>query len=130
MYYEPDTVWGRTVEGDDEISKPRNGLSIVQRRMLADLAKPRTFATLVARYQTDAPKLERELIRLAEARLVAFKRPGSDQPRTAPRIEWPQASPAAPQQVIPPQAPPWKPGPMAYFIAIGLGFAAVMLVLL
>ena len=129
MYYEPDTVWGRTIEGDDEIAKPRNGLSIVQRRMLADLGKPRTFATLVARYQTDAPKLERELIRLAEARLVAFKRPGADQPRTAPRIDWAKATPVQ-YQPIPPQAPPWKPGPMAYFIAIGLGFAAVMLVLL
>ena len=38
MYYEPDTVWGRTVEGDAEIATPRSGLSLVQRRMLADLA--------------------------------------------------------------------------------------------
>ncbi len=125
MYYEPDTVWGRTIEGDEEISKPKSGLSLVQRRMLADLGKPRTFAALVTRYETDAPKLERELIRLAEARLVAFQRPGSDQPRTAPRIDLPLATASRP-----PPAAPWKPGPMAYFIAIGLGFAAVMLILL
>jgi len=124
MYYEPDTVWGRTVEGDREIAKPTSGLSLVQRRMLADLAQPRTFAHLVTRYQAEAPKLERELIRLAEARLVAFQRPGADQPRTAPRLHWPQ--------VIHPQAPaePWKPGPAAYAIAIGLGFMAVLVVLL
>ncbi len=125
MYYEPDTVWGRTVEGDQEIAKARSGLSLVQRRMLADLAQPRTFAALVTRYQADAPKLERELIRLADQRLVAFQRPGTVQPRTAPRLDWPQALLATP-----PTAPPWKPGPMAYIIAIGLGFTAVMLVLL
>lgn len=124
MYYEPDTVWGRTVEGDAEIATPRSGLSLVQRRMLADLAQPRTFATLLTRYEADAPKLERELIRLAEQRLVAFRRPGTTRPRTAPRIGSP------PMTMIPPAAPPWKPGPAAYCFAIALGFAAVMLVIL
>lgn len=125
MYYEPDTVWGRTLEGDQEIAAPRSGLSLVQRRMLADLAQPRTFAALVTRYQADAPKLERELIRLADQRLVAFQRPGAAQPRTAPRLAWP-----APTPTHVPTAAAWKPGPVAYAIAIGLGFTAVMLVLL
>lgn len=125
MHYEPDTLWGRTVEGDQEIAKARSGLSLVQRRMLADLAQPRTFAALVTRYHAaDAPKLERELIKLADQRLVAFQRPGAPQPRTAPRIDWPQSIPTTPA------AEAWKPGPMAYAVAIGLGFTAVMLVLL
>lgn len=123
MYYEPDTVWGRTAQGDEEVAVPRSGLSLVQRRMLADLGRPRTFAALVTRYQADAPKLERELIRLAEQHLVAFQRPGSDQPRTAPRFDWPHA-------IAPQPAPAWKPGLGAYAFAIGLGFAAVMIVLL
>lgn len=125
MYYEPDTLWGRTVDGDREIASPTNGLSLVQRRMLADLGQPRSFAHLVTRYRMEAPKLERELIRLADARLVAFRRPGADQPRTAPRLHWPQAIPASPSA-----ADSWKPGPAAYGIAIGLGFLAVLVVFL
>ena len=39
MYYEPDTVWGRTIEGDEEVTVPRSGLSIVQRRVLRELAQ-------------------------------------------------------------------------------------------
>ena len=35
MYYEPDTVWGRTIEGDEEVTTPRSGLSLVQRRRVA-----------------------------------------------------------------------------------------------
>jgi hypothetical protein len=98
MYYEPDTVWGRTVAGDHEISVPRSGLSIAQRRMLGQLGQPRTFATLAARSPLDAPKLEHELVRLAQLQLVAFQRPGTSQPRTAPRIDLPllQMPPARP----------------------------------
>ena len=46
MYYEPDTVWGRTVAGDEEVAVPRSGLSLVQRRVLRELGKPRTFASI------------------------------------------------------------------------------------
>jgi hypothetical protein len=77
MYYEPDTVWGRTIEGDEEVTVPRSGLSIVQRRVLRELAQPRTFAAIAAKHKMEAPKLENELIWLAERKLVAFQRPGA-----------------------------------------------------
>ena len=103
MHYEPDTIWGRTVDGDQELVGGRRGLSVAQRRLLKRLTPPRTFATLAARYRLESSKLERELIRLAQLQLVAFQRPGSPQPRTAPLIdpplcnrELPRATPSHP----------------------------------
>ena len=123
MYYEPDTLWGRTIEGDQEVTTPRHGLSLVQRRMLRDLANPRTFAAIAAHYGMAAPKLEHELIRLAEHRLVAFQRPGSPQPRTAPRIHL-SAQPGTAAAL---SGDPWKP-PMAVYVgAVALGMAIVMI---
>ena len=120
MYYEPDTVWGRTIEGDQEVKVPKNGLSLAQRRMLRELGQPRTFAALAAGHRLEPPKLEHELIRLAERRLVAFQRPGATQPRTAPRIEL-----AAPSQVL--LAPgPWKPPLVVYLLTVTLGCLGVL----
>lgn len=84
MYYEPETLWGRTSQGDRELARPAIGLSLVQRRLLKKLASPRPFATLAASLRIDVSKLEHELVRLAELELVAFQRPGAPQPRTAP----------------------------------------------
>jgi len=84
MYYEPETLWGRTVAGDRELARPAIGLSLVQRRLLKKLARPRPFATLAASLRIEASRLEHELVRLAELELVAFQRPGAPQPRTAP----------------------------------------------
>ncbi|HTQ00896.1 MAG TPA: hypothetical protein VMN56_16370 [Casimicrobiaceae bacterium] len=124
MYYEPDTVWGRTVEGDQEVTAPRSGLSLVQRRVLRELGQPRPFAVIAARYGMAAPKLESELIWLAERRLVAFQRPGSPQPRTAPRIHL-----SAPSGVAAVEA--WRPPmPMYYLLAIAMGVGSVLLILL
>lgn len=124
MYYDPDTIWGRTVQGDHEIATPTSGLSLVQRRVLQQLAQPRTFATLAARHHFDAPKLEHELIRLAELKLVAYQRPGTTQPRTAPRIDLPL--PANSAQM----ADPWRPPmPVYYFAAAALGIATVLLLM-
>jgi len=124
MYYEPDTVWGRTIEGDEEVAKPRSGLSLVQRRVLRELGQPRTFAAIAAKQHIAAPKLEHELIRLAERRLVAFQRPGSPQPRTAPRIHL-AAQPGAAAAMA---DAPWRPPPAAiYLLAIAVGMAVVLL---
>lgn len=121
MLYEPDTVWGRTEAGDREITLPRSGLSVAQRRLLKQLAPPRPFATLAARHRVSPPKLEHELVRLAELELVAFQRPGTLQPRTAPRIHL----------ALPPEArgPHFSRGstlPMA-LCAFVFGFAVVLL---
>jgi len=121
MYYEPDTVWGRTIEGDQEVSTPRSGLSLVQRKVLRELGQPRTFATLAAKHSLDAPKLEHELISLAERRLVAFQRPGSPQPRTAPRINLPLAPDPTAQQ--------WKPALPVYFLAAAVGISTVLILI-
>ena len=122
MYYEPDTVWGRTIEGDEEVATPRSGLSLVQRRVLRELGQPRTFATLVAKHRLDAPKLEHELISLAERRLVAFQRPGSPQPRTAPRINLPLTADGSATNA-------WKPSLPVYFLAAAVGISTVLILI-
>jgi len=124
MYYEPDTVWGRTIEGDEEVEKPRGGLSLVQRRVLRELGQPRTFAAIAARQHIAPPKLEHELIRLAERRLVAFQRPGSPQPRTAPRIQL--AAQPGTAAALPGAA--WQPPAPVYLLAIAFGIAMVLLI--
>jgi|SRR5689334_10590548 len=123
MYYEPDTLWGRTVEGDEEVTQPRHGLSLVQRKVLRELGQPRTFAAIAAHHQIAPPKLEHELIRLADRRLVAFQRPGAAQPRTAPRIHL-SAQPGT-AAALPPG--PWKPPAAVYVGAIAFGMAIVVL---
>ena len=124
MYYEPDTVWGRTIEGDEEVAIPRSGLSLVQRRVLRELGKPRTFAAIAAKHNINAPKLENELIWLAERRLVAFQRPGADTPRTAPRIHLPESN------AVPATAGTWKRPPLhVCLLAVLLGLCSVLLIL-
>lgn len=125
MYYEPDTVWGRTVAGDEEVATPKSGLSLVQRRVLRELGKPRTFASIAAKHKIDAPKLESELIWLAERRLVAYQRPGAEGPRTAPRIRLgsPQGAEAA-------SGEPWRRPPLTVcLLAAALGVCSVLLIL-
>jgi len=87
MLYEPDTVWGRTEQGDREVASPKSGLSLAQRRLLKRLTPPRKFTTLAAKLHVEPPILETELVRLAQLQLVAFQRPGTPEPRTAPRID-------------------------------------------
>jgi hypothetical protein len=122
MYYEPDTVWGRTIQGDHEVATPRSGLSIVQRRVLRELGHPRKFASLAAHNRLEPPRLEHELIWLAERGLVAFQRPGAPQPRTAPRIHLPPLQAA--EAVAPGH---WKPPLPVYLLAMAVGCCAVLL---
>lgn len=124
MYYEPDTIWGRTIEGDEEVSVPKSGLSLVQRRVLRELAQPRTFAAIAAKHKMEAPKLENELIWLAERKLVAFQRPGAPTPRTAPRIHL--ADPSAQAA----NAETWQRPPLTVcLMAVLLGLCSVLLIL-
>ncbi|MCC6198333.1 MAG: hypothetical protein IT518_28105 [Burkholderiales bacterium] len=122
MYYEPDTVWGRTIDGDEEAKQSKSPLSIVQRRVLRELARPRTFASLAARnYRLAPPRLEHELIALAELKLVAYQRPGTPGPRTAPRIDLPPLPAAAPGR--------WKPPAPLLVLTLLLGLCGVLLAL-
>lgn len=123
MYCEPDTVWGRTVDGDREIDWPTSELSPVQRQMLADLGEPRTFAQIAMQYRVEAPRFEQELTGLAEARLIAFQTPNVGPSHAFP---FPQAAPPIAPAT---DARAWKPGPAAYAIATSLGFLAVLIVL-
>jgi hypothetical protein len=124
MYYEPDTVWGRTIEGDEEVTVPKSGLSLVQRRVLRELAQPRTFAAIAAKHKMEAPKLENELIWLAERKLVAFQRPGAPGPRTAPRIHLPDSGATAAN------AATWQRPPLPVcLMAVLLGLCSVLLIL-
>lgn len=124
MYYEPDTVWGRTIEGDEEVAVPRSGLSLVQRRVLRELAQPRTFASIAAKHKMEAPKLENELIWLAERRLVAYQRPGTPGPRTQPRIHLPAGCLDAAA------AETWRRPPLTIcLLAAALGVCSVLLIL-
>ncbi len=125
MYYEPDTVWGRTVAGDEEVAVPKSGLSLVQRRVLRELGKPRTFASIAAKHKIEAPKLENELIWLAERRLVAYQRPGEAQPRTAPRIQLGPLGPSSPAG-----GETWRRPPLTVcLLAAALGVCSVLLIL-
>ena len=124
MYYEPDTVWGRTVAGDEEVAVTRSGLSLVQRRVLRELGKPRTFASIAAKHRIEAPKLESELIWLAERQLVAYQRPGAEGPRTAPRIHLGRAGDAQAA------GEPWRRPPLTVcLLAAALGVCSVLLIL-
>lgn len=125
MYYEPDTIWGRTVEGDEEVATPKSGLPLAQRRVLCELGQPRPFTVIAACNQMDARRLESELIQLAERRLVAFQRPGSPQPRTAPRLHLPAPGRASAAVC----AEPWKPSLPVCLLAVALGIGSVLLVL-
>lgn len=122
MLYEPDTVWGRTVAGDQEVTLPKSGLSVAQRRLLQQLAPPRTFTTLAARFRLEPPKLEHELLRLAQLELVAFQRPGAPRPRTAPRIDL-----ALPPESGHTRSAGWTTLPLA-FVAFAMGFGLVLLI--
>lgn len=124
MQYEPDTLWGRTVRGDRELTHPAIGLSLVQRRLLAKLARPRPFAALAVSLRIEIGKLEQELLRLAELELVAFQRPGAPRPRTAPgrmpRIDLGPATTVTPSRG-------WRAPLPLYFAAIAVGMGAVLL---
>jgi hypothetical protein len=121
MYYEPDTIWGRTVQGEKEVAAAKSGLSLGQRRLLTMLDSPRTFAALAAKHQMEVTRLEQELIRLAQLRLVAYQRPGTEQPRTAPQFFATTRQAPAPHGF---ELPPWP----VCLGAMALGIGLVLLV--
>jgi hypothetical protein len=88
MQLDPTTVCIRSYRGDDEARKATHGLSLVQRRILVLLDRPRSLAAFAALHRLEPRRFERDLLRLAELGLVALISP-------AQAIELAESSPAA-----------------------------------
>jgi hypothetical protein len=75
MELDPTTVCLRSFAGEDEVRKATHGLSLVQRRILMLLDRPRTFVAFAALHQFEPRRFERDLLRLAELGLVKLLSP-------------------------------------------------------
>ena len=105
MPLDPATLVARTTAGDAELSAPRHGLAIAQRRLLSLLDQPLALDELAARPGLQADRLERDLTRLAEVGLVQVHRPAGT---TGPMFP-PKHRPAAGREVAPPPTPTIAP---------------------
>jgi hypothetical protein len=119
-----DTVWGRTVEGDEEVSVPKSGLSLVQRRVLRELAQPRTFAAIAAKHKMEAPKLENG----RSGWPSGSSSPSSGRGAPSPR---PHRASTCPIPRRPPPTPKaWQRPPLPVcLLAVFLGLCSVLLIL-
>jgi protein TonB len=72
MILDPDTVCARTAAGEGELARPTHGLALGQRRVLTLLESPRSIANLAAEHRLDVERLDRDLARLAELKLVVL----------------------------------------------------------
>ena len=75
MELEPITVCLRSFAGEDEVRKATHGLSLVQRRILMLLDRPRTLVAFAALHHLEPRRFERDLLRLAELGLVKLLSP-------------------------------------------------------
>jgi hypothetical protein len=75
MRLDPTTVVLRSFSGDAEVRQARHGLSLVERRILVLLDRPRSLAVFAALHHLDVARLERDLCRLRELGLVALLTP-------------------------------------------------------
>lgn len=109
MPLDPSTLCARTAAGDAELAAPRHGLAIAQRRLLSLLDRPTPLDELAGRPGMLAERLEKDLARLAEHKLVALHGPSVPAP-TEPR---PMAAPVrapSPETAPPRQWVPAQPG--------------------
>jgi TonB family protein len=63
-------VYTRTAAASAELQAPQRGLSVTQRRILALLEQPRSFADIVSAMHGDDARAERDIARLVELELV------------------------------------------------------------
>ncbi len=70
MTFDSSTLFARTPAGDAELSLPALGLALGQRRVLTLLQNPSTADELARKFHLEPAKLERDLARLTELRLV------------------------------------------------------------
>jgi TonB family protein len=73
MTFDSSTLCARTAAGDAELAVPALGLSLGQRRVLALLQNPFAVDELAQKHHLDPAKLERDLLRLADLRLVVLQ---------------------------------------------------------
>jgi TonB family protein len=78
MQLDPDTACARTAAGESELLAATHGLSLGQRRVLTLLESPRSIASLAAEHRLDVVKLDRDLARLAELKLILLLPHGAD----------------------------------------------------
>jgi protein TonB len=101
MPLDPATLIARTSAGDAELSAPRHGLAIAQRRLLTLLDQPLPLDALAARPGLQPDRLERDLARLAEVALIEVHRPSG---ATGPMFPTARR-PAAARELPPPPTP-------------------------
>ena len=75
MELDPITVCLRSFAGEAEVRKASHGLSLVQRRILMLLNRPRTLVAFAALHHLEPRRFERDLLRLAELGLVKLLSP-------------------------------------------------------
>ena len=145
MPLDPATLIARTTAGDAELSAPRHGLAIAQRRLLQLLDQPLALDELVLRPGLQPDRLERDLARLAENGLIGIHRPaGSTGPmfpsfhkpapgREVPPPVTPTVSPTLPPMLRLPPSAAASPGPtvvvgrrVRHGRALFLGFASLV----
>lgn len=101
MPLDPATLIARTTAGDAELSAPRHGLAIAQRRLLSLLDQPLPLDELAARPGLQPERLERDLARLAELALIEVHRPAG---ATGPMFPS-HHRPAPGREIAPPPTP-------------------------
>lgn len=72
---DPETVCVRTFAGEAEAKTATWGLSLMQRRILVLLDRPRTLAAFAARHHLEPYRVERDLAHLSELGLIALLSP-------------------------------------------------------
>ena len=75
MDLEPATICVRSFAGDAEARQATYGLSLVERRILVLLDRPRTLVALAALHRLEPRRLNRDLSRLADLGLVRLLSP-------------------------------------------------------
>lgn len=97
---DPSEGYIRTVDADAELSAPRLGLSLSQRKLLTLVEETRGVADMAAALHSDEARVRRDLARLVDLRLVraphaASASPAPDTPRLAAVVPRARVAPRA-----------------------------------
>ena len=81
--FDPSTICARTAAGESELALARQGLSVVQRRLLSLLNSPSVLSELIDEHRLDPARVERDLVRLRDTGLITLHAPTSAAPPPA-----------------------------------------------